>query len=163
MGLYLHYTRSPLYLRGKSISTRLDRLICYSGPAWPMLAACFTLYLLRDLDTKFTIGFSRAGWKGQRAKANCKRFCRALKVWWLKNAHYWTKLRETGWGFILFSLFYCWRSPMESRSANIGSSHTGFCKTLKKLFWTGKKTGRPIRSDRIINFWGRQCIQGAEW
>lgn len=23
--------------------------------AWPMLAACFTLYLLRNLDTKFTI------------------------------------------------------------------------------------------------------------
>ena len=23
--------------------------------AWPMLAACFTLYLLRDLDVKFTI------------------------------------------------------------------------------------------------------------
>lgn len=24
--------------------------------AWPMLAACFTLYLLRDLDTKIAIG-----------------------------------------------------------------------------------------------------------
>ena len=23
--------------------------------AWPMLAACFTLYLLRDLDTKWTV------------------------------------------------------------------------------------------------------------
>ena len=23
--------------------------------AWPMLAACFTLYLLRDLDTRWTI------------------------------------------------------------------------------------------------------------
>lgn len=24
--------------------------------AWPMLAACFTLYLLRDLDTRWVIG-----------------------------------------------------------------------------------------------------------
>jgi hypothetical protein len=23
--------------------------------AWPMLAACFSLYLLRELDTKFTL------------------------------------------------------------------------------------------------------------
>lgn len=24
--------------------------------AWPMLAACFALYYLRDLDTKYTVG-----------------------------------------------------------------------------------------------------------
>jgi putative oxidoreductase len=28
--------------------------------AWPMLAACFALYLLRDFDTKWTIGASPA-------------------------------------------------------------------------------------------------------
>lgn len=26
--------------------------------AWPMLAACATLYLLRDMDTRFTVGVS---------------------------------------------------------------------------------------------------------
>lgn len=28
--------------------------------AWPMLAACFALYSLRDLDTKWTIGGASA-------------------------------------------------------------------------------------------------------
>ncbi len=28
----------------------------YFFTAWPMLAACITLYLLRDLDVKFTLG-----------------------------------------------------------------------------------------------------------
>src|SRR5918995_921662 len=29
--------------------------------AWPMLAACFALYLLRELDTKWTVGASPRG------------------------------------------------------------------------------------------------------
>jgi putative oxidoreductase len=29
--------------------------------AWPMLAACVALYLLRDVDTKWTVGASARG------------------------------------------------------------------------------------------------------
>jgi putative oxidoreductase len=36
-----------------------DNLLFFA--AWPMLAACFALYLLRDLDTKWTIDRSSAG------------------------------------------------------------------------------------------------------
>ena len=33
-----------------------DNLLFFA--AWPMLAACFALYLLRDFDTKWTVGAS---------------------------------------------------------------------------------------------------------
>jgi putative oxidoreductase len=36
-----------------------DNLLFFA--AWPMLAACFTLYSLRDLDTRWTLGSRPAG------------------------------------------------------------------------------------------------------
>ena len=50
-----------------TISTFKQYLAPFEGPnllffaAWPMLAACFALYYLRDLDTMWTVGGKRTG------------------------------------------------------------------------------------------------------
>lgn len=51
---------------GSTLASYMKYIDPYDGSnllffaAWPMLAACFTLYLLRDFDTLWTVPMSRA-------------------------------------------------------------------------------------------------------
>ena len=79
LGLFKTWTYGAvLVFHGISTLSTFENYIPYVGDpvnlvffaAWPMLAGCYVLFVLRDLDTRWTLGHSSADPRITRRKGN---------------------------------------------------------------------------------------------